>query len=280
MGCSRRVSWERRPEAAALLEQAHDVDRPFDAVVVGEFERAFTDRQFEQVARLLRRDGVLVWLPEAGGPVDLDAPHAPGVDAGAGRAAAAGGGAPCGRRARRRGRAGRHGSGRPAPGAVGSRRWRRRCGTGRSTAAAGSSPPARCPVRTGAGRHPGRANPGPSGSGRRDIAGRSTTGKTGRVTDAALRILYDVLAGFDLPEARVVDATRAPRSTLHGCAALGAQSVESAPFRHSCATTLRAAPRPRLAPSRTSRPGGDAEARAARLFGGGPTAWGRGWQTC
>jgi hypothetical protein len=38
---------------------------------VGEFERAFTDRQFEQVARLLQRDGMLVWLPEAGGPVDL-----------------------------------------------------------------------------------------------------------------------------------------------------------------------------------------------------------------
>ena len=74
VGCSRRVSWERRPEAAALLKQAQGVDRPFDAVVVGEFERAFTDRQFEQVARLLRRHGVLVWLPEAGGPVDLDAP--------------------------------------------------------------------------------------------------------------------------------------------------------------------------------------------------------------
>ena len=43
-------------------------------MVVGEFERAFTDRQFEQVARLLQRHGVLVWLPEAGGPVDLDAP--------------------------------------------------------------------------------------------------------------------------------------------------------------------------------------------------------------
>jgi hypothetical protein len=74
VGCSRRVSWERRPQAAALLKQAQGVDRPFDAVVVGEFERAFTDRQFEQVARLLRRHGVLVWLPEAGGPVDLDAP--------------------------------------------------------------------------------------------------------------------------------------------------------------------------------------------------------------
>jgi DNA invertase Pin-like site-specific DNA recombinase len=30
--------------------------------------------EFEQVARLLRRHGVLVWLPEAGGPVDVNAP--------------------------------------------------------------------------------------------------------------------------------------------------------------------------------------------------------------
>ena len=65
VGCSRRVSWERRPEAAALLKQAQGVDRPFDAVVVGEFERAFTERQFEQVARLLQRHGAQVWLPEA-----------------------------------------------------------------------------------------------------------------------------------------------------------------------------------------------------------------------
>ena len=54
VGCSRRVAWERRPQAAALLEQAQRADRSFDAVVVGEFERAFTDRQFEQVAGLLR----------------------------------------------------------------------------------------------------------------------------------------------------------------------------------------------------------------------------------
>lgn len=59
VGCSRRVSWERRPEAAALLEQAQGGDRPFDAVVVGEFERAFTDRQFEQVAGL--RGGTACW---------------------------------------------------------------------------------------------------------------------------------------------------------------------------------------------------------------------------
>jgi len=74
VGCSRRVPWERRTEAAALLEQARSADRRFDAVVVGEFERAFTDRQFEQIARSLRRFGVRVWLPEASGPVDLDDP--------------------------------------------------------------------------------------------------------------------------------------------------------------------------------------------------------------
>lgn len=74
VGVSRRVAWERRPQAAALLERAQNPDRLFDAVVVGEFERAFTDRQFEQVARLLQRDGMVVWLPEAGGPVDLNAP--------------------------------------------------------------------------------------------------------------------------------------------------------------------------------------------------------------
>lgn len=57
-----------------MLEQARSADRGFDAVVVGEFERAFTDRQFEQVARRLERFGVRVWLPEAGGPVELDDP--------------------------------------------------------------------------------------------------------------------------------------------------------------------------------------------------------------
>ncbi len=43
-----------------------------------------------------------------------------------------------------------------------------------------------------------------------------------RVSDAALRVVYDVLAGFDLPAARLVDAARALRSTLHGFAALEA----------------------------------------------------------
>ena len=61
VGCSRRVPWARRPRAAALLERAQEVDRGFGAVVVGEFERAFTGRQFDEVAALLAVHGVAVW---------------------------------------------------------------------------------------------------------------------------------------------------------------------------------------------------------------------------
>jgi DNA invertase Pin-like site-specific DNA recombinase len=75
VGCSRRVARERRPQAAALLERACASDRSFDAVVVGEFERAFTDRQFRYVADLLAEQGIEVWLPEAGGPVRLEDPR-------------------------------------------------------------------------------------------------------------------------------------------------------------------------------------------------------------
>jgi len=75
VGCSRRVPWARRPRAAALLEQAQGADRGFDAVVIGEFERAFTDRQFHEVSALLAMYGVAVWLPEVGGPVDLADPN-------------------------------------------------------------------------------------------------------------------------------------------------------------------------------------------------------------
>jgi site-specific DNA recombinase len=73
VGCSRRVAWERRPQAAGLLKRVCASDQSFDALVVREFERAFTDRRFQQVAGLLARQGVEVWLPEAGGPVRLGA---------------------------------------------------------------------------------------------------------------------------------------------------------------------------------------------------------------
>jgi site-specific DNA recombinase len=73
-GCSRRLPRSDRPEAAALLAELRSVDRRFDAVVIGEYERAFYGDQFVRVSALLDRFGVHVWLPEAGGPVDLRDP--------------------------------------------------------------------------------------------------------------------------------------------------------------------------------------------------------------
>ncbi|MEU8820025.1 WHG domain-containing protein [Actinoplanes sp. NPDC048796] len=43
-----------------------------------------------------------------------------------------------------------------------------------------------------------------------------------KVSDESIRILFDVLAGFGLPEDRAVDAARALRSSLHGFASLEA----------------------------------------------------------
>ncbi|MER7078939.1 recombinase zinc beta ribbon domain-containing protein [Saccharopolyspora kobensis] len=73
-GCSRRWSWTKRPRAAALLAAAQRPDRGFDAVVIGEYERAFYGDQFQTVLAALADVGVQVWLPEAGGPVDLENP--------------------------------------------------------------------------------------------------------------------------------------------------------------------------------------------------------------
>jgi len=70
VGWSREVDWARRPQAAALLVAARRPRRSFDAVVVGEYERGFTARQFLPVAEQLGQHGVRVWLPEADGPVD------------------------------------------------------------------------------------------------------------------------------------------------------------------------------------------------------------------
>ncbi|WP_125788173.1 recombinase family protein [Amycolatopsis sp. WAC 01375] len=73
-GRSRRWSWWERPAASALLAAAESRDREFDAVVVGEYERAFYGDQFRDVVARLNAVDVQVWLPEAGGPVELDSP--------------------------------------------------------------------------------------------------------------------------------------------------------------------------------------------------------------
>ena len=69
-GHSRRLSWHNQPQAAALLAALADPDRGFDAVVVGEYERAFFGDQLTQLLPLLAEHGVQLWLPETDGPID------------------------------------------------------------------------------------------------------------------------------------------------------------------------------------------------------------------
>jgi site-specific DNA recombinase len=71
VGYSRSLPWEHRPQAAALLAAAADPVRGFDAVVIGELERAFVAGQARSIIALLNAYGVSVWLAELGGPVDL-----------------------------------------------------------------------------------------------------------------------------------------------------------------------------------------------------------------
>ncbi|MEV1118030.1 hypothetical protein AB0I91_23455 [Actinosynnema sp. NPDC049800] len=71
-GQSRRGAWRDRPAAAQLLAALRDADRGFDAIIVGEYERAFAGDQLPRLLALFRRYGVQVWLPEAGGRLEPD----------------------------------------------------------------------------------------------------------------------------------------------------------------------------------------------------------------
>ena len=70
VGRSRVLPWDARPAAAALIAALADPDRRFDAIVVGEAERAFYGPQYEQMAPIFAKHGVRVWVPDVGGPVD------------------------------------------------------------------------------------------------------------------------------------------------------------------------------------------------------------------
>ena len=72
-GESRMLPWARRPQAAALVAQLADPDRGWDAVVIGEYERAFYGNQYASMAPLLEHYGVQLWMPEVGGQVDWHA---------------------------------------------------------------------------------------------------------------------------------------------------------------------------------------------------------------
>jgi site-specific DNA recombinase len=54
-GESRTVAWGRRPQAATLVAELADPDRSWDAVVIGEYERAFYGAQYAMVAPACHR---------------------------------------------------------------------------------------------------------------------------------------------------------------------------------------------------------------------------------
>src|SRR5690348_9191673 len=74
-GQSRTVAWGRRPRAAALVARLADPGRGWDAIVVGEYERAFYGAQYAAMAPLFEHHGVRLWMPEAGGRVDYASEH-------------------------------------------------------------------------------------------------------------------------------------------------------------------------------------------------------------
>src|ERR1700733_2312452 len=72
-GQSRTLPWARRPQAAALVAALADPDRGVDAIVIGEYERAFYASQYASMAPLFEHYGIQLWMPEVGGRVDWHA---------------------------------------------------------------------------------------------------------------------------------------------------------------------------------------------------------------
>jgi DNA invertase Pin-like site-specific DNA recombinase len=72
IGQSRSLPWARRPRAAQLLADLADPGRGFDAVVIGEPQRAFYGSQYSLTMPVFTHYGVELWVPEVGGPIDPD----------------------------------------------------------------------------------------------------------------------------------------------------------------------------------------------------------------
>ncbi|WP_345540986.1 recombinase family protein, partial [Phytohabitans rumicis] len=72
IGMSRSLPWKRRPRASALLDALADPNRGFDAVVIGEPQRAFYGNQYGLTMPVFTHYGVQLWVPEVGGPIDPD----------------------------------------------------------------------------------------------------------------------------------------------------------------------------------------------------------------
>ena len=72
-GQSRTLAWARRPQAAAPIAALADPDQGWDAIVIGEYERAFYGSQYATVAPLLEHYGIALWAPEVAGRIDYHA---------------------------------------------------------------------------------------------------------------------------------------------------------------------------------------------------------------
>jgi site-specific DNA recombinase len=70
-GYSRALAWARRPQAAAFVAALADPDRGWDAIVIGEYERAFYGGQYASMAPLFEHYGIQLWTPEVGGRIDF-----------------------------------------------------------------------------------------------------------------------------------------------------------------------------------------------------------------
>jgi site-specific DNA recombinase len=73
VGYSRTLAWARRRQAAALVAALADPDRGWDAIVIGEYERAFYGGQYASMAPLFEHYGIQLWMPKVGGRVDYHA---------------------------------------------------------------------------------------------------------------------------------------------------------------------------------------------------------------
>lgn len=70
IGMSRSLPWKRRPRAAELLAALANPQRGFDAVVIGEPQRAFYDNQYSLTMPVFSHYDVGLWVPEVGGAID------------------------------------------------------------------------------------------------------------------------------------------------------------------------------------------------------------------
>jgi site-specific DNA recombinase len=69
---SRSLPWDRRPEASRILRDLKNPDRGWDALVIAEPQRAFSGTQFEGILFQFAHYGISLWIPELGGPVDIN----------------------------------------------------------------------------------------------------------------------------------------------------------------------------------------------------------------